>query len=115
MAIPQLAPELTPDEPLSPELVLVLPPELRAEALAALGPPVWPAPRLRLYVPAAPPAPVEEPIEEPVEERVEEPLEEPAGRALGRLLAGRVMSLGLIFVVATVVTLVLSLVAHALH
>ena len=111
MAIPQLAPELTPDEPLSPELVLVLPPELRAEALAALGPPVWPAPRLRLYVPAAPPAPVEE----PVEERVEEPLEEPAGRALGRLLAGRVMSLGLIFVVATVVTLVLSLVAHALH
>src|SRR5437660_4830923 len=110
MAIPQLAPELTPDEPLSPELVLVLPPELRAEALAALGPPVWPAPRLRLYVPAAPPAPVEE----PVEERVEEPLEEPAGRALGRLLAGRVMSLGLIFVVATVVTLVLSLVAHAL-
>lgn len=127
MAIPQLAPELAPNEPLSPELVLVLPPELRAEALAALGPPVWPTPRLRLYVPAAPPAPVEEPVEErleepveepvedQIEERIEEPLEEPAARALGRLLAGRVLSLGLIFVVATALTLVLSLVAHALH
>jgi hypothetical protein len=115
MAIPQLAPELAPDEPLSPEIVLVLPPELRAEALAALGPPVWPSPRLRLYVPPAPPAPVEEPLEEPVEEPVDEPVEEPAGRALGRLVAGRVLSLGLIFVVATVLTIALSLVARALH
>jgi hypothetical protein len=121
MAIPQLAPELSPDEPLSPEIVLVLPPALRAEALAALGPPVWPtpAPRLRLYVPAAPRVPVEEPVEEPLEEPVEEPVdepvEEPPGRALGRLLARRVLSLGLIFVVATVLTIALSLVARALH
>jgi hypothetical protein len=119
MAIPQLAPELAPDEPLSPEIVLVLPPELRAEALAALGPPVWPSPRLRLYVPAAPPASVEElveePLEEPVEEPADEPVEEPPGRALGRLLARRVLSLGLIFVVATALTIALSLVARALH
>ena len=39
---------LAPDEPLSPELVLILPPALRAQALAALGPPVWPASRPRL-------------------------------------------------------------------
>ena len=92
MTIPQLAP----DEPLSPELVLVLPPECRAQALAALGPPVWPTPRLRVYVPSA-------------------PVQEPVGHALGRLLAGRVASLALIFVVATVLTLVLAQVAHALH
>jgi hypothetical protein len=87
--------QLAPDEPLSPELVLVLPPELRAQALAALGPPVWPTPRLRVYVPIA-------------------PVEEPVGHALGRLLATRVVSLALIFVAVTVLTLALSTVAHAL-
>ena len=36
-----------PDEPLSPELVLVLSPELRAQALAGLDAPVWTRPRAR--------------------------------------------------------------------
>jgi hypothetical protein len=31
-----------PEDPLTPELVLVLPPELRAAALAQLPPPTWP-------------------------------------------------------------------------
>ena len=31
--------QFAPDEPLSPELVLVLPPEIRAQILASLGPP----------------------------------------------------------------------------
>src|SRR5438874_2418447 len=59
--------QLQPDEPLSPELVLVLPPELRAQALASLGPPDWakPKPRLRVVhtapvAEAVRPAPVEE-------------------------------------------------------
>jgi hypothetical protein len=94
--------QLAHDEPLSPELVLVFPPELRAQAVAALGPPVWPQPRPRLRLAAVP-----EPEPEPFEETV--------GHALGRLLAARVVQLGVIFLVATVVTLALSLVAHALH
>lgn len=92
MTIPQLAPE----EPLSPELVLVLPPELRAQALAALGPPVRPLPRLRLAAPLEP-----------------EPMEESVGHAVGRLLAGRFLQLGVIFFTATVITVALSLVAQA--
>jgi hypothetical protein len=90
-------PQLATDEPLSPELVLVLPPEHRARVLAALDPPVWTTPKLRVV---QRPAPVEE---------------EPVGRALGRFVAARVVQLGLIFVAATVLTLALSLVAHALH
>ena len=89
------------DEQLSPELVLVLPPEDRAQALAALGPPVWPIPRLRVV--ARRPAPVEEPFDEPL------------GPSLERLVAARLVSLGVIFVAATVLTLTLSLVAHALR
>ncbi|MGH3055804.1 MAG: hypothetical protein ACRDL7_12600, partial [Gaiellaceae bacterium] len=46
--------QLAPHEPLSPELVLVLPPELRARAIAGLGGPVRPKPRAR--VPDAAPA-----------------------------------------------------------
>lgn len=92
-------PQLSPDEPLSPELVLVLPPELRAQAVAALGPPVRPMPSLRL---APPPA-------------VPEPVEETWGHAVGRLLAGRAVQLGVIFAAATVLTLAMSLVAHALR
>lgn len=95
MTVPQLAPE----EPLSPELVLVLPPERRAQVLATLEPPAWPAPKLRV-VPRA------EPAAEP---------EEPLGRVLGRFVAARVVQLGVIFAVATIVTIVLSLVAHAVH
>ncbi|HEU5477025.1 MAG TPA: hypothetical protein VFU64_04250 [Gaiellaceae bacterium] len=87
---------LAPDEPLSPELVLVLPPELRAQALAALGPPVWPAPRLRVVQAPAPPA-------------------EPFARSLSVLVAARVAQLGLIFAAVTIVTLAMSLVAHAVR
>lgn len=92
--------KLAHDEPLSPELVLILPPELRAQAVAALGPSAWqqPRPRLRLAKAAEP-----------------DLVEETFGHALGRLLAGRAVQLGVIFVAATVITLALSLVAHALH
>ena len=96
--------QIAPDEPLSPELVLVLPPEQRAQILAALGPPVWPAPRARpipLFRVIAPPMPVEE---------------APAPRSsLKRLVAARLVSLGVIFLTATVITLALSLVAHAIR
>jgi hypothetical protein len=98
MTIPQLAP----DEPLSPELVLVLPPERRAQVLASLAPPAWAAPTLRV-VPRAEPA-----AEPPA-------IEEPLGRAMGRFLAARVVQLGVIFAVATILTLALSLVAHAVR
>jgi hypothetical protein len=89
-------PSLPPDEPLSPELVLVLPPEQRAQVLAGLGPPVWAQPRLRVV---ARPTPAEGP---PVP-------------SLTRLVAARLVSLGVIFVLATALTLALSLVAHALR
>jgi hypothetical protein len=89
-----------PSEPLSPELVLVLPPEERAQALAALGPPVWPTPKPRLRVVARPPA-----VEPPP----------PPLPSIKRLVAARLVSLGVIFVAVTVITLALSLVAHALR
>jgi hypothetical protein len=88
--------QLAPDEPLSPELVLVFSPELRAQALASLGPPVWPAPRPRVSRPAA-------------------PVHEPFGRALGDVLVSRVLQLGLIFVAVTILTLAMSVVAHAIR
>ena len=97
--------QIAPDEPLSPELVLVLPPEERAQVLAALGPPVWPIPRLRVV---ARPAPVDEPFASP-------PADEPLAPSLKRLVAARLVSLGVIFIAATVLTLTLSLVAHALR
>ena len=88
------ADQLPPDEPLSPELVLVLSPELRAKALASLGPPDWPKPRARV-VHAAPVADVR------------------FGRSLGQMLMARVVQLGVIFIFVTVLTLVLLLVAQA--
>jgi hypothetical protein len=86
--------QFTPDEPLSPELVLVLPPEIRAEILANLGPPTWPRPRLRM---AAPPARVREPFT----------------RSLGTLVVARTIQLGVIFAAVAILTLAMSLVAHA--
>jgi hypothetical protein len=86
---------LSPYEPLSPELVLVMPPELRAEALAGLGPPVWPKPRRPRVVPAAPVAEVR------------------FARSVGQLLATRALQLGVIFVFVTLLTLALSIVAQA--
>lgn len=90
------ADQLTPDEPLSPELVLVFSPELRAQALASLGPPVRPAQRPRV---STVPAPVRVPF----------------GRSLGLVLAARVAQLGLIFLAVTILTLALSVVAHAVR
>jgi hypothetical protein len=103
---------LAPEEPLSPELVLVLPPDLRLRAIAALGEPVWPTPRpqaagkppeLRLVEPAVRPLPAAAPA----------PLEESWARSFGTLVAARLVQLGLIFVVVTIATLVLTLVAQA--
>jgi hypothetical protein len=88
--------QLAPDEPLSPELVLVLPPELRAHVLARLGAPVWPPPRTRL-------------VEMPG------PSDDPYARSLGALLAARVVQLALVFVVVTTATLAMALVAHAVR
>jgi hypothetical protein len=90
-------PQLAPDEPLSPDLVLVLPPELRAQAVASLGPPVWPAPRPRVLERPAPTAP------------------EPLARSLAGVFAARVGQLALIFVVVTILTLAMSVVAHAIR
>jgi hypothetical protein len=88
--------QLAPDEPLSPELVLVLPPELRAKALARLDPPVWPKPRRPVR--ALPP-----------------PAQESLTRTLGALLLPRVGQLVLIFVAVTALILVLSAVANAVR
>ena len=96
-AILQLEPnELEPDEQLSPELVLVLSPELRAQALARLGAPVWPRPRLRL-VEAIPPA------------------AEPLPQSLGAVLFSRVLHLAFAFFAVTAATLAMALVAHAVR
>jgi hypothetical protein len=88
--------QLAPDEPLSPELVLVLPPELRAQALTRLGPPVWPTPRRSAVEAIARP-------------------DEPFERSLPVVLATRVLQLGLIFAAVTIATLAMSLVAHAVR
>lgn len=86
--------QLAPDEPLSPELVLVLSPALRAQALARLGPPVWPTPRRRLNV-------------------IEPPASEPFAHVLAKMLVTRVVQLGMIFAAVAVLTLAMSLAAHA--
>ena len=95
--------QLAADEPLSPELVLVLPPELRAQVLAALPAPARPTPPLRIAEPlavaAAPAVPVVEPFE-------------PSVRAV---LVSRVVQLGLVFVAVTIVVLAMSLVASAMR
>jgi hypothetical protein len=88
-------PQLAPDEPLSPELVLVLPPELRAQVIASLGAPIRPQPRTR--VPAAAPVVVVE----------------SAPRTLGEMLLARSAQLVLIFVAITAITLAMSVVAQA--
>lgn len=89
--------QLAPDEPLSPELVLVFPPELRAQALARLGAPVRPTPRPRAV---ETPAPV---------------VAEPLIPSLGAMLVARVGQLALVFVFVTILVLVMSLVANAMR
>jgi hypothetical protein len=90
--------QLAPDEPLSPELVLVFPPELRAQALARLGPPVRHTPPPRRLA-TAPPAVVAG----------------PQPPSLGVLVVARVGQLALIFVAVTLLTLLLSVVAQAMR
>ena len=90
--------QLAPDEPLSPELVLVLSPELRAQALARLGPPTWPASRRRaVEVPAI------------------VAHEESNAPSLGVMLVARVGQLALVFVAVTILVLAMSLVANAMR
>jgi hypothetical protein len=85
---------IAPDEPLSPELVLVLPPHIRAQVLASLGPPVRPLPRPRISAPTPPPR-------------------DSFGRALGTLVLARAVQLGVIFAAVATLTLAMALVAHA--
>jgi hypothetical protein len=89
--------QLASDEPLSPELVLVFSPELRAQVLARLGAPVWPTPPRRAVETAAP------------------DVGEPFARSLGGMLVARVGQLALVFVVVTTLVLTMSLVAHAMR
>ena len=88
--------QLAPGEPLSPELVLVLPPELRANALAQLDPPEWAGPRPSVRAPRPSPA-------------------NSLTQTLGAVLLPRVAQLVLTFVVVTVLTLTLTAVANAVH
>jgi hypothetical protein len=90
--------QLAPDEPLSPELVLVFPPELRAQALANLPPPVWLTPPRRAV--PQPPLPV---------------IEKSLVPSLGAMLVSRVVQLAAIFAVVTIVILAMSLVANAMR
>ena len=83
-----------PVEPLSPELVLILPLEARAQVLASVGPPRWPTPRRRDAPPAA-------------------PAREPLARSLAMLVVARTAQLGAIFATVTLLTLAMSLAAHA--
>ena len=89
--------QLAPDEPLSPELVLVFSPELRTQALARLGAPVWPTPRPRAVTVPAP------------------AVAEPLAPSLGAMLVARVGQLALVFVVVTTLVLAMSLVAQAMR
>ena len=88
---------LAPDEPLSPELVLVFSPELRAQALARLPDPVWPTPPRR-------------PLETPTLA-----VDESLVPSLGAILVSRVVQLAAVFVVVTILILAMSLVANAMR
>lgn len=95
--------QLALDEPLSPESVLVLPPALRAQAIARLGPQTWPKPPSRV------------PERVPEIEADETPpfADESLMRTMAVVATGRIAQLGLIFAVVTIVTLAMSLVAQA--
>lgn len=99
---------LAPDEPLSPELVLVFSAELRAQAVASLGPPAWPEPRPRApeFAGAA---------DYGLARQTAPSLDLPRRGILGLAVGARIAQLGLVFVVVTILTLGLSLVAHALN
>lgn len=97
--------QLAPNEPLSPELVLVFSPELRTQALANLGAPIWAKPRRRVL--HAPAAYVDAPLTRSADE--------PVAPTLGLMLVARVGQLALVFVVVTILVLVMSLVADAMR
>jgi hypothetical protein len=92
--IPVTVDHLAPDEALSPELVLVLSPALRAQAVARLGAPVWPTPRPRAAA-------------------VEAAAVDPFDRSLGEIVVARALQLGVMFVAVTALTVAMSLAAHA--
>lgn len=101
------APQPASDEPLSPELVLVLPAELRARVIADLGPPAWPRPAPRaVAAPAPPPA-----LPAPPTILYKEPLR----RSVGAMLLARAAQLAVIFLSVTILVLVMSLVANAMR
>jgi len=106
--------QLAPDEPLSPELVLVFPPELRAQALARLGPPVRHTPPPRQLA-AAPPAVVATAPPAVVATAPPAVVAGPKAPSLGALVVARVGQLALIFVAVTLLTLLLSVVAQAMR
>ena len=89
--------QLAPNEPLSPELVLVFSPELRAQALACLPAPVWPTPPRRA-------------VEAPAAAFVE-----PFAPSLSAILVSRVVQLAVVFVAVTILILAMSLVASAMR
>ena len=95
-------PQLAPDEPLSPELVLVLPAELRAQVLAGLALPAWPKPLPRAQS-------VSPPVADPVAPS------QPMGQSVAKLVVARFAQLALIFVAVTILTLAMSLVAQAVR
>lgn len=105
------APQLVPGEPLSPELVLVLPAELRARVLAELGPAVWPGPALRPPAASAAPA-VARAAPAPATTIL---YKEPFRRSFGGMLVARVAQLAVIFVTVTILVLGMALVANAMR
>jgi hypothetical protein len=88
--------QLAPNEPLSPELVLVFPPELRAQALAWLPAPAWRTVRPPQRAEAADP-----------------PLPEPFAPSVGQMVVARAVQLALVFATVTILVLAMSLVANA--
>jgi hypothetical protein len=104
--------QLAPDEPLSPELVLVLPPELRARAIATLAEPVWPTPRRHAPERQAR-LPLAESAARPHSADAPAQLEESWAHSFGALVGARLVQLGVIFVTVVIITLALSLVAQA--
>lgn len=113
--------QLAPDEVLSPELVLVLPPELRARAIARLGPPRWPSPAPRVAVRDVGRTPLcvttrsQGPETQPRTENERWPSRRLQARLLGELLLARLVPLAVIFATVTAVTLVMSVIANAMR
>ena len=100
---------LAPEEPLSPELVLVLPPELRAEALTRLPHPVWRAAQPR--VEAAPAWRKAQPPVAAAPPRTRDSMTP----ILATFLVARVAQLVLLFVSVTILILMLAAVANAVR